>query len=1554
MNYNYLQLQSNKRKIFLSMTTTLLVMVLLCCPPFLLAQIDNLKFDRLSLEQGLSQSNIQWILQDRYGFMWFSTQDGLNMYDGYSFTVYRHDPQDLSSIAGNFLNQLYEDRNSNIWAFLGIGGISMLDRNTGTFVYYSQDAKKGNSLSGNIVTAVHHDKDNMMWIGTNVGLDKLDLSSGIFTHYRYVGKDSAELQSNIVNIIYEDKSGIIWFGTNYGLKKYDGKNDQFSRYSLSLSNPVVTTIKEDKHGNLWVGTKSGLNKFETNTGKFTSYKNYPHDPNSLIGENVTSLLLDHDNNVWIGTTEGLAKFNERTSTFTRYSHTQDNPHSLSNNNITSLYEDSYGLIWIITADRELNVFDKKINRFKSIKHNPYDEKSLSHNEVNFVFEDRSATLWIGTYGGGINKLSRKKLKFNLYRHDPLASYGLNSNSVSAIYEDRNGILWIGTQDNGLNRFDRKHETVQYFNHDPNRKTSLSSNAVTAIMEDNDGILWIGTRSGLNTFDEKTISFHRMDNVEKNIPAGTTLHVNALLQDRRGFIWIATEIGLFKYDKATNSFKHFTFDQNNPKSISSNNAWCLFEDSDGDIWIGTAVGGMNKFIPETEEFQRFMYSSANPIGLNNRTVTVIYESKQNKNNLWIGTYSGGLNLFDKTTGSFKYVTEKDGLSNNRVNGILEDDKGYLWISTIGGLTKFNPITMKTRVYDFTDGLQSNEFIRGAYCKTRAGEMFFGGINGMNNFFPTNIRDNQYIPSIVLSAFKKFDKPIRFDRAVSLVQEVQLSYVDNFFSIEFAALDYTAPQKNQFAYMMEGFDENWILSGSRRYASYTNLDPGTYTFRFKGSNNDGIWNESGSSIIISITPPFYKTIWFRILAGIFIVGFVYGSYRLRVRNIHSQKKKLEEDVKQRTQELLLRTNELQKARDLLEHRVLERTVELRESNESLRKLKEFNENVVQTMAEGILVDDENERITYVNPAFARLLGYSVKELIGKRWSELVPSNLKHVARAAQERRKEGIVDHYEMQVIRKDGSRITLLIGGSPLFENEKFVGTIGVFTDLSERIRSEDQIKNQAALIDNAHDAIAVCDLEGKISYWNKSAELIYGWKQEEIQQKNVNEVLYQEYSPEIVDALRTVLEKGEWTGELQQVAKNGKGVIVDSRWTLLNDREGFPKSILLINTDITEKVKLQMQFLRTQRLESLGTLASGIAHDLNNVLAPILMAVQILKRKFSDDASQRMLVTLETSAKRGSDIVKQVLTFARGAEGKRDELQPKHLVKEIQSLINETFPKSIVLKSNIQNGTWTVSGDATHLHQVLLNLCVNARDAMPQGGTLSIALENISLDETYVRLHPQAKQGSYVVFTVSDTGTGITPEVMENIFEPFFTTKGIGKVTGLGLSTVNGIIKEHGGFITVYSEVNAGTTFKVYLPAGASAGSMQQDPKQAVLPAGNGELLLVVDDEAAIRQVTKGTLETFGYKVITANDGIEAEMIYREHQNNIALVLTDMMMPSRDGSATVKVLTEINPSVKIIITSGLVSHDNLASEITGTVKTFLPKPYTAERLLRTIHEVLTE
>ncbi|QKQ76184.1 response regulator [Nostoc sp. TCL240-02] len=501
----------------------------------------------------------------------------------------------------------------------------------------------------------------------------------------------------------------------------------------------------------------------------------------------------------------------------------------------------------------------------------------------------------------------------------------------------------------------------------------------------------------------------------------------------------------------------------------------------------------------------------------------------------------------------------------------------------------------------------------------------------------------------------------------------------------------------------------------------------------------------------------------------------------------------------------------------------------------------------------------------------------------------------------------------------------------------------------ERKQTEQKIREQAALLDVATDAIFVRDLDDKILFWNKAAESLYGWKKEEAINKKIRSLWHEKHPSKVQEALSILMKNGSWEGELQQKTKSGKEIIVESRWTLVHEFSNKAQSFLVVNTDITQKKQLEAQFLRAQRLESIGTLASGIAHDLNNILAPILMTAQLLEAQVHDERSRRLLPILITNTKRGANLVKQVLSFTRGLEGDRTILQLKHLIIEIQQIIRETFPKSIEVSTQISPNLWTVSGDATQLHQVLMNLCVNARDAMPNGGNLKISAENLLIDENYTKMHIEAKVGHHVVITVTDTGIGIKSEILDRIFDPFFTTKELTKGTGLGLSTVLGIIKSHGGFINVCSEQRKGSQFKVYLPAQEAAETIEkEDPG---LPSGQGELILVVDDEAAIRDVTKTSLESHNYKAMTASDGIEAIALYAEHRDEISLVLTDMVMPSMDGITTIRTLRKINPDVKIIAVSGLTSTDKVNTAYDMGIKAFLSKPYTASQLLQIISTV---
>lgn len=534
--------------------------------------------------------------------------------------------------------------------------------------------------------------------------------------------------------------------------------------------------------------------------------------------------------------------------------------------------------------------------------------------------------------------------------------------------------------------------------------------------------------------------------------------------------------------------------------------------------------------------------------------------------------------------------------------------------------------------------------------------------------------------------------------------------------------------------------------------------------------------------------------------------------------------------------------------------------------------------------------------------------------------------------------------EINLLKHLATQVAIAIQQSQLYQQTQL--------ELAERKWAEQKIHEQAALLDVATDAILVCDLNHHILFWNKGAERLYGWHKHAARGNSVNEILYLEIPPIAQEIYHIVCTQGEWQGELQHVTKVGKEVIVESRWTLVRDPLGQPKSILMVNTDITQKKLLERQFLRSQRMESIGTLAGGIAHDLNNILAPILMSVQLLKLQIPAGQGQQWLEIVEGSARRGSELIKQVLSFARGLDGEHGILQIRHLVTEIKKIAEETFPKSIQICTNLSRDLWATCGDATHLHQVLMNLCVNARDAMPNGGTLCIAAENMFMNETDAQLHIDAKVGAYVVITVTDTGVGIAPEILDRIFEPFFTTKEVGKGTGLGLSTVIGIIKSHQGFITVASKSGKGTQFKVFLPAVEEA--IEHLEADLDLPAGKGELILVVDDEAPIREIAKNSLKTYNYRVLTANDGVEAIALYAQYRDDIRLVLVDMMMPLMDGANTIRALQKINPQIKIVGSSGLVSSIPAPDIGLTGAQAFLPKPYTAQALLQTIHHLLQE
>jgi signal transduction histidine kinase/CheY-like chemotaxis protein/streptogramin lyase len=840
-------------------------------------QSKYLRFGRLTSKDGLSNVQTRSVAQDNQGFMWFGTANGLNRYDGTSIKVYRHDPADPYSLSNNYIRSLMVDRSGVIWIGTWGGGLNQYDREKDAFIRYQHDPNDPHSLSNNAVWA-----------------------------------------------IFEGRDGTIWLGTHRGLNKFDRENKQFKRYLKnpnapnSLSHDFVWSILEDSAGVLWVGTEGGLNRFDPKTEQFIHYRHDSDDAGSLSHDTIRSIYEDRSGILWLSTRKGLCKFNRSRTQITRYLHDSNNPQTLSNNLVTGAYEDRAGRLWVSTWGGGLNRFDRETETFVHFRNDSIDSYSLSSDTVVQIYEDQQSHLWLAT-DRGIDILDGGGKPFFHYRSISTIPNSLSHNEVRALYAGRSGIVWVGTAGGGFFKFDRQTETFTHYKHDPADPNSLSNNYVRAIYEDREGLIWIGTSGfALNRFDPKKKRFTHYPHDAANprsISKGAIWYIN---EDRTGTLWIGTwGGGVNAFDRDSEQFTRYQHDPADPHTLSHQNAVTIFEDRAGDLWIGT-IGGLNKFHRETNTFTRYNHVSTDPRSLVHNTVSSIYEDRTGT--LWIGTL-GGLDKFDRKNGLFTHYTTANGLSSNTIFGILEDEQGRLWLSTANGLSRFDPRTETLRNYYVDDGLQSNTFLgSSSHSKSRSGEMFFGGPNGLNAFYPEQIVDNTHPPPVLITDFQLARKlvPIGVQsvlkKSILKTEYLTLSYLDRVFSFEFAVLSYRAPHQNQYKYRLEGFEKEWNETNStRRFATYTNLDPGDYVFRVIGSNNDGIWNEEGASIHITVTPPWWETMWFRISMVAASIALLLGVINWRVRNIEARRRKLEIQVQKRTQELAAAKEDALKARD-----------------------------------------------------------------------------------------------------------------------------------------------------------------------------------------------------------------------------------------------------------------------------------------------------------------------------------------------------------------------------------------------------------------------------------------------------------------------------------------------------------------------------------------------------------------------------------------------------------------------------------------------------------------
>lgn len=843
-----------------------LLLLLLHAPAF----SQGIKFSRIGAEEGLSQSVVNCVMQDSKGFLWFGTDDGLNRYDGYEMLVLKNIPGNANSLSNNGILCLYEDNSGILWIGTNGGGLNAYDPVTNTFRRYLNDAGNTESISNNVVRSVFEDSEKNLWVGTEEGLNRFDRQSKKFIRYMLENGSRGQMKAGL-------------------------KNDR------------IWSICEDKEGILWLATYGGgLHSFNRNSEEFIQYPDTGNDGEERIqnSEKLRYVFFDSRGTLWIGTHgASFCTFDKKTGNFFYYFPRENEQSTV----VTKIFEDSNGLLWIGTRSG-LVACEKPSAPGQPVTFNSYinEERnllSLSHNSVSDIFEDKAGSIWIGTNGGGVSSYHKTSNKFGHFHRIENAINTLSSNKIYAFEEDREGNLWIGTYEGGISFFDRGKGAFTNYG----RSLNNTHENVLCLHIDSDNLLWFGTwGGGVNYYDLDKKSFGKHPLL--HIPGENSLCNNSVLcieEDKNGLLWIGTFKGLNTYDKKTGKFSKYTVDE----GLSNNTIQTLLFDRNGNLWIGTAGGGLDFMEMKTGKIKSYPENNGNK-GVSGNIVNCIHEDKGG--NIWVGTVMG-LSKMNVKEETFEHFYEKDGLPNDYVYGILEDDYGFLWLSTNKGLSKFNPSAgaedrNRFRNYLVLDGLQDYEFNQGAFYKNKNGEMFFGGQKGFNAFFPQQIADNRHIPPVHISSFKIYGKDVSLDTNISEKKFIELSYNDNFFSFEFVALDFILPAKNMYSYKMEGLDEDWNPASARRYASYTDLSGGDYIFRVKAANNDGIWNEKGTSIRIRINPPFWKTKLFYSLCVFLGILSVFLFIRIRTSQIQKEKRILEVKVAERTRELAQKNKDI----------------------------------------------------------------------------------------------------------------------------------------------------------------------------------------------------------------------------------------------------------------------------------------------------------------------------------------------------------------------------------------------------------------------------------------------------------------------------------------------------------------------------------------------------------------------------------------------------------------------------------------------------------------------
>lgn len=830
---------------------------------------QELKFNHITSKQGLSQAVVNCIVKDKKGFMWFGTQDGLNKYDGYNITVFRHDPADASTLSDNYINCLFVDADNILWIGTNGAGLDRYNPATNSFSHF--DLSLQDNSPDNTIRAIFKDADGMFWIGTEMGLVHFDPVKGKFTHTE-ISKDNLSVRS-----IVRDQKGRLWFSTyGYGLFSYDPSNGSHKQFDLTVGNSSPST------------SLNNVNKART-------------------------LCVARDGMIYIGTNGGGMPVFDPASEKIIKTYVADPDFKgpqIGGGVIMAIQEDANGMLWLGTISNGVSELDPSNDKLRVDRHSVSNPSSIGNDNIKCVFMDEQGDLWFGTNGGGVDVYFRSAIKFKHYLLTSNPFYAAISNVVYSISQDSKGLLWIGTSDAGLVSYDLRTGEMNTY---PSYINSGNS-TVLSVYEDKDSTLWLGTYgSGLSSYDKRTgkVTYYTGDGTPKYKEESSAIKngtITCITSDHRGLIWVGTYGGgVYCYNKKTAQFLSYR----ETNGLTSDFVYRIYEDKAGNMWIGTQYGGACVLDFNTKKITATYMVGKNKKGISSNIVNNFYEDAAGT--MWIAT-ANGLNKLDVKTGKFTYYFIKDGLANDYIYSIIPDEDGKFWMSTNKGVTRFDPAVENKegsafRNYDKNDGLQDDEFSQGAFYRNpHSGEIFLGGLNGFNTFQPSQIKSNKHIPPVYITSYKRFGKEVKLDTLINDKKFIELSYKDNFFSFEFVSLDYVFPEKNKYMYKMEGLDQDWSPATSNRYASYTNLEGGDYVFRVRGCNNDGVWNDEGATLHITIIPPFWKTKTFYALCILLGIALVFGYTRWRTEAIKKEKRVLELKVEERTAELAQKNKDI----------------------------------------------------------------------------------------------------------------------------------------------------------------------------------------------------------------------------------------------------------------------------------------------------------------------------------------------------------------------------------------------------------------------------------------------------------------------------------------------------------------------------------------------------------------------------------------------------------------------------------------------------------------------